>query len=293
MAQPKHARGFPPRRSTPASGDRNKHKLTTLKNLGFFLLLRPRSESGRYWEVDALRGIAIVMMVIYHSAYDLAFLGYYQANVVAGPWRVFARITASLFISLVGVSLALSYARFRGKEGGWVLYKKYLVRGLKLLGWGMVITLITWVYMGKVVVIFGILHLIGVATMLAYPFLSLGRANLFFGLMIIALGIYLNQLPVAHPWMLLLGLRPRTLFQVDYFPLLPWFGVVLLGVFVGQSLYPDGKRRFNLPDLSNRPGIKGLAWSGRHSLAIYLVHQPLLLAFITLASVVDIVIVSS
>jgi uncharacterized membrane protein len=293
MTQPKHARCFPHQRSAPAGGDRNKHKLTTLKNLGYFLLLRPRSRAGRYWEIDALRGVAIVMMVTYHLAYDLAFLGYYQANVVAGPWRAFARITASLFISLVGVSLALSYARFRGKEGGWDLYKRYLVRGLKLSGWGMVITLITWVYMGKVVVIFGILHIIGVATMLAYPFLSLRWANLFTGLMIIALGIYLNQLPVSHPWMLLLGLRPRTLFQVDYFPLLPWFGVVLLGVFVGQSLYPGGERRFNLPDLSNRPGIKGLVWSGRHSLAIYLVHQPLLLVFITLASAVGIAIVSS
>ena len=263
--------------------------LTTLKNLGYFLLLRPRSGAGRYWEIDALRGVAIVMMVIYHLAYDLAFFGYYQANVVAGPWRAFARITASLFISLVGVSLALSYARFKRKEGGWTLYKKYLVRGLKLLGWGMIITGVTWIFMGKVVVFFGILHLIGAATILVYPFLSLRWANLVIGLVIVALGIYLNQLPVSHPWMLLLGLRPRTLFQVDYFPLLPWFGVVLLGVFVGQSLYPNGKRRFNPTDPTDRPGIKGLAWSGRHSLAIYLVHQPLLLAFITLAGAVGIV----
>ncbi len=255
-----------------------------LDRVGLFLLLSHKGSASRYREIDALRGVAIVMMVIYHTAYDLTLFGYYQTNVFIGPWRVFARITASLFILLMGGSLAISYARASNEKGGWSLYKTYLVRGLKLVSWGMVITLVTWAYMGRVVIIFGILHLLGTAIILAYPFLSLRWANLVIGAAIIALGIYLNQLPVTHPWLLLLGLRPSTLFQLDYFPLLPWFGVVLLGMFISQQLYPGGTRRLELLDLNGGSGLKVLTWLGHRSLIVYLIHQPLLFAVFSLAN---------
>lgn len=256
-----------------------------LRKVGLFLLLSHKGSANRYWEIDALRGVAILMMVIYHLAYDLTLFGYYQANVFVGPWRVFARVIAILFTLLVGGSLALSHARTSQQASGWSLYKNYLARGLKLVGWGMVITLVTWAYMGKVVIIFGILHLIGAAIILTYPFLSFRLVNLPIGVAIIALGVYLNQLPVTHPWLLLLGLRPPTLYQLDYFPLLPWFGVVLLGVFIGQLLYPGGVRQFDLPNLGEWSGMKELAWLGCRSLAIYLVHQPFLFAIFTLVNV--------
>lgn len=255
-----------------------------LKKVSHFLLLSHKGGASRYWEIDALRGVAIVMMVTYHLVYDLALLGYYQANVQVGPWRIFARITASLFILLVGTSLTLSHTRISQRASGWNLYSKYFWRGLKLIGWGMVITVVTWIYMGRVVVIFGILHMIGTAVILAYPFLSLRRANLVLGAMAIALGTYLSRLPVTQPWLLLLGLRPTTLFQLDYFPLLPWFGVTLLGLFIGHRLYPDGMRRFKLPAAGGRrPGVKELVWLGERSLLIYLIHQPLLFTVFTLA----------
>ena len=259
-----------------------------LAKLGPFSLLFHTAGINRYWEIDALRGVAIIMMVIYHFAYDLTLFGYYQANVFVGPWRTFARTTAILFIGLAGGSLALSYARARNRESGWALYQGYLTRGLKLIGWGMVITLVTWAYMGKAVVIFGILHLIGASTVLAYPFLSLRWPNLAIGAGMIALGIYLNRLPISHPWLLLLGLRPRSLFQLDYFPLLPWFGVALLGVFAGQLLYSGGARQFDLPSEPGRSGVRALTWLGRRSLAIYLAHQPILFMLFTLASVIGI-----
>lgn len=261
-------------------------KLSNVRQLGSFLLLVHKRGASRYWEIDALRGVAIVMMVTYHFAYDLTLFGYYRANVFVGPWRVFARITATLFIMLAGGALAFSYRRDSAQKSGWEGYRKYLVRGLKLVGWGMVITLITWIYMGKVVIIFGILHLVGAVTALAYPFIGLGWANLVIAALLIPLGMYMNQVPVAQPWLLLLGLRPRWLFQLDYFPLLPWFGVALVGIFLAQSLYPSGERRLDLPDLSQGPGVKSLVWLGQRSLAIYLAHQPLLFMLFTLASLV-------
>ena len=65
----------------------------------------------RFWEIDSLRGLAIVMMVIFHLIFDLYFFGIYSFNVHSGFLWWFARITAFIFIFLVGVSLSLSYSR--------------------------------------------------------------------------------------------------------------------------------------------------------------------------------------
>jgi uncharacterized membrane protein len=262
-------------------------KRQPFKRIGLFSLLSHQGGSIRYWEIDALRGVAILMMVVYHLAYDLTLFGYYRENVFVGPWRVWARITATLFILLAGVSLAISQARAEQRAaGGRNLFRRHLMRGLSLVGWGLVITLITWIYMGRPVVIFGILHLIGAATILAYPFLSRPWPSLALGTVLIPVGMYLNRLPVSHPWLLLLGLRPRTLYQLDYFPLLPWFGVVLLGVFAGRLLYSGGVRRFTSPERGEWMGVRELAWLGQRSLAIYLVHQPFLFTLLTVASLV-------
>ncbi len=264
-----------------------------LDKVGSFLLLHHREGGSRYWEIDVLRAVAIVNMVIYHLAYDLRFLGYTQTNVTVGAWLVYQRAIATTFITLAGVVQAISYERASRRTAGWDLYKTYLLRGLKLVGWGMVISLVTGVYMEQWVVIIGILHLIGAATILSIPFLAFRPADtrlhaalyLGVGATIIALGSYLNQVPVTHPWLLIFGLRPPTLFQFDYFPLLPWFGVSLLGVLVGQVLYPGGARRFKLPAWGEQAGIKQVGWLGRHSLAVYLIHQPVLFGIFFLIGV--------
>ncbi len=254
-----------------------------LRKAGFFLLLLHKGSSRRYWEIDTLRGLAIALMVIYHLAFDLTYFGYYHANVFTGGWRVFGRVSACLFLLLVGVSLAISFARVSPQRSGWSRYSIYLTRGLTLVGWGMVITLTTWIFMGEPVILFGILHLIGTAVMLAYPFLWLPPLpNMVLGIAFIWSGLFLNTLPAAHLWLLWLGLRPPALYQADYFPLLPWFGVVLVGMSIGQVLYPDGRRRFELPSLSAHSVLQKIAWMGRYSLIIYLAHQPVLFAALTL-----------
>ena len=147
----------------------------------------------------------------------------------------------------------------------------------------MVITLTAWIFVGEPVILFGILHLIGTAVMLAYPFLWLPPLpNMVLGIIFIWSGLFLNTLPAAQLWLLWLGLRPPALYQADYFPLLPWFGVVLVGMSVGQVLYPDGRRRFELPSLGTYSVLRKTAWMGRHSLIIYLAHQPVLFAVLTL-----------
>lgn len=247
-----------------------------------FLLLSHRQPAQRYWEVDALRGLAILLMVSYHFVFDLVWFGYAQVTLTSGPWLICARMSAILFLLLVGVALALQHMHRARQEHPRPRLGPYLVRGLKVLGWGVVITLVSWAVMGRPVILFGILHLIGVATMLAYPFLGRFPLNAGVGVGLIGIGVLLNAQPAHHPWWLWLGWRPVNFYQLDYFPLLPWFGVTLLGIAIGQWVYPGGMRRWPLSALDHWGALRPLAWLGQRSLLIYLAHQPVLFALLML-----------
>jgi len=233
-----------------------------------------RNLTKRFWEIDFLRGIAIIMMVLYHLLYNLHYFAHYNINVYSGFWMYFARTTATMFIFLVGVSLSVSFSRTKKiHKAKNKLFIKYLQRGLKVFFWGLIITLVTRIFLGKAFVIFGILHLIGI---------------LLIGLLCIFLGAYLKGFSFDFYWLSWLGFRPAQFYSVDYFPLLPWFGVVLMGIFFGNLLYSDYSRRFQLADLSFFSGIKVFCFLGKHSLIIYLLHQPLIVAALYLFGMVNV-----
>jgi uncharacterized membrane protein len=239
----------------------------------------------RFWEVDAARGVAITMMIVYHSIYDLDTLGSYDIQSTSGHWGLFADVTAGLFLFLVGVSLAIS--RARTSMTGWRLFGKYLTRGLRILAYGMVLTLV-FLALGMGVVAFGILHLIGVSIIFAYPFLGLRFTNLVLGTLIFAAGQYIMaQDPCSQSfWLLPFGVVPEGVMMPDYRPLLPWFGVVLIGLFFGNVVYGDGRRSVVLK--TEAPVLaRPLLPLGRNSLFVYLIHQPIIVALLVASGLVD------
>jgi uncharacterized membrane protein len=238
--------------------------------------------------VDAARGVAIIMMVVYHLTYDLDFFGGYPIASTSGFWARFADATAGAFLFLAGVSLAISYARASATRPGHSLFGKYLLRGAKIFAYGMVLTAVFLAF-GMGVVAFGILHLIGVSIVLAYPLLRYRFANLFLGLLVIAVGVYMRieDLSSESPWLLPFGVVPENLLMPDYRPLLPWFGVVLFGVFAGNVVYGGGKRPGIFAEKA--PGLASpLLPLGRNSLVIYLVHQPILVALLAAFGIIRI-----
>lgn len=238
--------------------------------------------ASRFPEIDAARGIAILMMIVFHTVFDLHFFGIMPVNVSTGFWRWFAMATASLFLLVVGISLVVSHARSAAKLQGFALVKKFLCRGAGIFALGLLVTLATWLYLREGFIIFGILHLIGVAVMLSPLFFRFGKYNIPIGLVVVAGGFFIGT--VQGPfWLLPLGIVPAAFTSVDYTPLFPWFGAVLVGMGVGEFLYAGGIRRFASPHLPYLPA-RALSFLGQHSLIIYLVHQPviiLLLAAVT------------
>ena len=236
----------------------------------------------RYWEIDLARGIAVVTMIIFHSAFDLNFLGVLQLNVYGGFLRMLAYLTASIFIFIVGVSFTISHTRAARRLTGRDLAFKHIRRGLTVLSFGLVITLITAILIPSVCIVFGILHFIGISILLAPLFMRFGAANLALGAAFIAAGYVIGS--VYGPWPLFwLGIHPESFASLDYVPLLPWFGLVLIGMTCGFLFYPGGRRGFSIR--TAEPAYARLfSMLGRHSLVIYLLHQPLIiLAIVALA----------
>jgi uncharacterized membrane protein len=239
------------------------------------------STHKRFWEIDVVRTVAIIIMIVFDVFYVLNYLGIHNTG-VPGPYKGFwwwssipNEVNASVFIFLAGVSLTISQARASKKMSSFML------RGLKIFGWGMVITLLTWLIAPDEYVRFGILHFFGIAFILAPFFLRFRFINLILGAALMALGIYLleQRVFVDFPWLLWLGLMPHGFRTIDYFPLLPWFGLFLVGMFGGKMLYPQGNRRFSIPDFSH-PVASVLTFPGRHPLVMYIAHWPILIGII-------------
>ena len=230
----------------------------------------------RYQIVDLMRGVAIALMIAYHFSFDLNYYGFIEQDFYEGRfWIGFRVIIVSLFLGLVGVSLVLAHARgFRPRP--------YFRRLGILVACAALVSLGSWLMFPKSMIFFGILHFIAVASVLGLLFLRLHWLNLLLGAALVAIGISFAHPRFDQPGWQWLGLVTRKPVTEDYVPLLPWFGVVLIGIFLGRVLFL-------------RPGVSWLAdWrsahplarlgslAGRHSLLIYMVHQPILLGLLYL-----------
>jgi uncharacterized membrane protein len=245
-----------------------------------------KKSNNRFWEIDFLRGIAVIMMIIFHLLYDLNYFDIYKIDLFSGYFLIYLNFGATIFLLLVGISLSLSYSRSNKSLAKKELQSKYIFRGLKIFALGLVITLVSWLYLTEGFVIFGVLHCIGLSIILAYPFLRFRYLNLALGSVLIFVGIVLKNFTFDFNWLIWLGFSPSQFYTIDYFPLLPWFGVVLIGIFLGNVLYPNFKRMFKLRELGQQKAVSMFCFLGRYSLIIYFIHQPILLALIYVYSTI-------
>jgi len=232
----------------------------------------------RFWELDALRGIAIISMISFHFLFDIDYFGIAAIGISSPFWQAIARIIASIFILVSGTCLSISFSKKPS-------FQKFFSRGMKLFFSGLIITIVSFFFIPKKFIAFGILHFIGIGAALSYPLLKMWEKNpksiLISGILCIAMGFFLQNFRFDFPWLLWLGFMPKNFSTLDYFPIFPWFGVLLIGIFIGKKAYEKDKRKFEFVEIGKKNlTAKFLAFLGKHSLAIYFLHQLVLLAII-------------
>lgn len=230
--------------------------------LAFVYGREPLAEMSRHRPVGAL---ALVGAIVASVTMFIAWVSNFSSG-------------APMFIFMLGMGISLRHGRGRGRgETDRELFASHARRGAQLIALGLLITLFTLVILPQHFVAFGVLHFLGLATLLAFPLLDLPWwANAAAGLGVIGLDHWvMSHLVWSQPWGTWLGIAQAGHWSADQFALFPFFGFVLLGLAAGRLLYPDGQRAFTLPDLSQLRVVKWLSWLGRNALPIYLTQVPL------------------
>jgi uncharacterized membrane protein len=235
-------------------------------------------ETRRIGVLDSLRGFALLAMASYHFTWDLEFFGYIEpGTAVTGPWKIYARCIASTFLFLVGFSLYLAH-------GNGIRWRSFGKRFGQIAVAAVLISIVTYFVMGNGWIFFGILHGIALMSLFALPFLRLPVIiTLVAAVVSVALPFYAQSPLFDHASLWWLGLSETLPRSNDYVPLFPWFAAVLSGIAAAKLTAKFGWLE-KLALLPNGPRLVSLA--GRHSMAFYLIHQPVLISLVYLASMV-------
>nr|WP_255599994.1 heparan-alpha-glucosaminide N-acetyltransferase [Afifella sp. IM 167] len=221
--------------------------------------------------IDVARGVALVAMAVYHFSWDLAFFGFTDARVDSSlGWIIFARSIAGSFLALVGVSLVLAHrSGIRPRP-----FAKRLAMVAVAAG---AITLVTYFMFPDAYIFFGILHQIALASLLGLFFLRLPVAVVAAAAVFFLLGAHLFAGEAFNSrYLEFLGLMTYRPVSNDFVPVFPWFGMVLVGMVIGRLVVASRAACAVLAKPVRDPVSQALAFGGRHSLAFYLIHQPLL-----------------
>lgn len=237
-----------------------------------------KDRSNRIGLIDEIRGFAILCMVVYHTFYDIVVLFSVDIPAFYSPAMNLIRdLFVFGFVFISGASARLS--------------RSNLNRGLICFGLGMGMTVITLLFIPSQPILFGILHCLGIC-MILHPLLGrlVDHLPAWLGVGLFLLCFLLTyQLPYRHlgiegilsfdlpasvyqtSFLFPIGLPSSEFFSADYFPLLPWLFAFLLGSYFGRWL-----KKGNAPAWCKKAHIPPLAFVGRHTIWVYLLHQPII-----------------
>lgn len=225
----------------------------------------PRS---RFDRLDALRGVAIVWMAVFHFSYDLNYFGFIQQNFLEDPkWTLQRTCIVTLFLLCAGSGQEIATRQGQPPVRFWK-------RWAQIAGGALLVSAASWFMFPRSYISFGVLH--GIAAMLIAV-----RFTASWGAWRWPLGLVAILLPrlVQHPffdsratdW---IGLVTRLPVTEDYVPVLPWLGVMWWGA--AGTAWLIAHRRTLLTGMLPR-ALAPLAFLGRWSLTFYMTHQLVLL----------------
>ena len=231
--------------------------------------------SIRYPFIDGLRGVAIVLMMAYHFTFDLNHFNVVHIDFNHDHFWLSARaLIVSMFLGLVGVSLYLANGHGFNRRRYW---RRIGVVSLCALA----VSVASYIMFPRTMIFFGILHFIVVGSLLGVLFVRFNWINLVLGGAVLVVGLLAHDPLFNHSALQWVGFMTHKPATEDYVPVFPWFGVVLIGIFLGRYIYSDPVPAFARWQ-DNTPWGRLLTLGGRHSLLIYMLHQPLFIGILYL-----------
>ncbi len=216
------------------------------------------SWAPRLFLPDFMRALAIGLMIIFHTCFDLKSFGIWDLQAAAPlVWHYLPNLIVSLFFMAVGFSLALAHPQH-------VRWKKFLFRAARIALAAGAISGVTYWYLPHHWIYFGTLHCIVVVSFLALPLRHYPKISLMLAVIILSADLVFK---VDWPWW------EMSHAAVDYIPPLPWISAVLLGIWFSHQAWHTWR-----PAPLNQHLAKLIKWLGRHALLIYLIHQPIIYA---------------
>ncbi len=223
---------------------------------------------SRIWELDALRGLCILGVIVVHFVYDITTLYRLVDWTLPDIFLFVQQWGGTVFLLISGICATLGSRSVR--------------RGIIVFCCGLLCSAVTagMYFLGMadkgIIIYFGVLHCLGTC-MIVWPlFKKMHPVSLIFlSAALVAIGFVLADMRSSTFWLVPIGLTPHGFASSDYFPLLPNLGFFLFGAVLGKLAYRSGESL--LPKVnSNSPILKFLQLCGKHSLWIYLLHQPIL-----------------
>ncbi|MCV6824817.1 MULTISPECIES: heparan-alpha-glucosaminide N-acetyltransferase [Halocynthiibacter] len=221
--------------------------------------------NARIPSIDIARTAALFAMIIYHFFWDLAALGFIAPDTMyASGWVWFAKCIAASFLFLAGFSLWLAH----GENARWRPFWRRL--GILALA-AVLISVVTYFAFPNGWIRFGILHSIAASSLIGMLLLR-SPSLVLLGLIVLIYALNNVELVAFNaPLLIWTGLGTQIPYMLDYEPLIPWLAALLAGLLTAKLIAP------RLPLQTSAIKLPAfLVWPGRHSLMIYLLHQPIL-----------------
>ena len=227
--------------------------------------------SHRLFALDALRVFAILTMIAYHFIYDLKYFGYVDWNTPLGEgWRQWRTSIVFGFVFAMGLSMGIAHSHGRNR-------RSFLIRLAQIFACAMLISVVSIFMFPKSYIYFGILHFMTLAGLATYALVGRPRIALALGAAIV-LAFWTGFVPYGWPINLISGLPGYT---EDFVSPFPWFGVAFIGLALGELYAKNRARMTGLSGWKIGGGLgKLIGFAGSRSLAIYMLHQPVLFGLI-------------
>jgi len=224
-------------------------------------------KTSRYPVIDCIRGCAIIAMIAYHFGFDINMQGYISQDINNNStWQVARSLILATFLFVAGFSMALSANQNITRR---------LIRLFRITACAVLVSIGSYFMFPDSWIYFGVLHFVLVSSLICWLVMPYQKLLLILAISLLTIGIFYESPVFNSPFLQWLGMMTYKPITEDYVPLLPWLGVMMIGVRTGQLALT--KSKLWLFDYKPSRILFPVQFLGQHSLIVYMLHQPILL----------------